>query len=245
MNPLLLPVVAAQGIWVRSKTERIPPATGPIEGTAGDGSGVPVRIGVLGESTAAGCGVDTQAEGFPAVLAGELATRTGRPVEWEVVGEYGATVRRIRHRLMPRLGENLDVAVLLAGVNDVLTRRSPQEWSDDLGPVVDHLAGRAKHVVVAGTPTFESVPSLPRFLARYLGEHATALDEASRRVCAERQRATWIGAEALLPMRPEFFARDGFHPGATGYRFWAEAVANHLADRRGDLLTEAASTTRD
>jgi lysophospholipase L1-like esterase len=197
-----------------------------------------MRIGVLGESTAAGCGVDTQEEGFSAFLAGDLATRTGRPVDWEVVGEYGATARRIRHRLMPRLGEDLDVAVLLAGVNDVLARRSPREWGDDLGAVVDHLAGRAKHVVVAGTPPFESMPSLPRVLARYLAEQATALDKASQRVCAERG-ATWIGTESLLPMRPEFFARDGFHPGATGYRFWAKAVANHLADRRGEAAEDA------
>ncbi|MFI6653758.1 SGNH/GDSL hydrolase family protein [Streptomyces sp. NPDC050529] len=239
MNPLLLPIVAAQGLWVRSKTERIPPASGPTEGTEGEGAGAPMRIGVLGESTAAGCGVETQAEAFPALLAGMLAGRTGRTVAWQVVGEYGATLRRVRHRLMPGLGGDLDVATLLVGVNDVLVRRSPQEWADDLEVVVDHLAGQAEHVVVAGTPPFASVPSLPGVLGRFLAEQAAALDVASRRVCAERERVTWIGAEALLPMEPEFFARDGFHPGAVGYRRWAEAIADHLADHRGDLLSEA------
>ncbi|MER5515220.1 SGNH/GDSL hydrolase family protein [Streptomyces sp. NPDC002763] len=239
MNPLWLPVVAAQGLWVRSKTERMPPAAGPTEGSVGDGSGPPVRIGVLGESTAAGCGVGTHEEGFPVFLARELAARTGRTVEWQVVGENGATLRHIRHRLMAGLGEQLDVALLLAGVNDVLARRTPREWGDDLGAIVDGLAGRAQHVVVTGTPPFGSLPSPPRVLAGYLAEQAAGLDEASRRVCAEQRQATWIGSEVLLPTGPEFFARDGFHPGATGYRRWAEAVADHLAERRGDLLAPA------
>jgi hypothetical protein len=114
MNPFLLPVIAAQGIWVRSTTEKLPPAAGPTTGTAGDASNPPVRIGVLGESTAAGCGVNTHDNGFPGALARELAARGSRSVSWEVVGQNSATARRIRHRLLPQLGRDLDVAVLLA-----------------------------------------------------------------------------------------------------------------------------------
>lgn len=33
-----------------------------------------------------------------------------------------------------------DVAVLLAGANDVLTRRTPEEWWDDLAAILDGLA---------------------------------------------------------------------------------------------------------
>jgi len=126
VNPLLLPIVAVQGMRVRAATEVLPPAAGPTSGTAGeDTSQPPLRVAVLGESTAAGCGADTNDNAFPGRLAGELATRTGRSVEWQVVGQYGATARRIRYRLLPELGgEKLNVAVLLAGVNDVLTRRT-------------------------------------------------------------------------------------------------------------------------
>jgi lysophospholipase L1-like esterase len=113
-----------------------------------------LRIGVLGESTAAGCGVDTHEEGFPGCLAREFVARTGRPVTWEVVGQFGATSRRIRHRLLPELGGELDLAVLLAGGNDVLARRTPGEWRDDLTAIVSGLADRAEHVVVSGIPPF-------------------------------------------------------------------------------------------
>lgn len=229
MNPLLLPVVAVQGMWVRSATEVLPPAAGPTNGTAGEAAGTPVRIGVLGESTAAGCGVDSHDDGFAGCLAREFAARTGRPVRWDVIGQNSATARRIRYRLLPRLAGDFDVAVLLAGVNDVLGRRPPGQWGDDLAAIVDDLAGRADHVVVAGLPPFGAFPSLPTTLGRYLARRADALDEVSRRVCAQRPSATWIGSAGIEPVGPDFFARDRFHPSAAGYRRWAQSVADRLA----------------
>lgn len=236
MNPLLLPVVAVQGMRVRSSTETLPPAAGPTTGvaeatgtTGTEPAGPPVRLAVLGESTAAGCGVETHDEGFAGCLARALAARDGRRVTWEVVGQNAATSRRIRYRLLPELGKSLDVAVLLAGVNDVLGRRGPREWEADLAAIVDALAGRAERVVVTGIPPFDVFPSLPATLGRYLAERAKALDEVSRRVCAGRPRATWLDSTDILPAGPDFFARDRFHPSATGYRRWAQAVEAHLA----------------
>jgi lysophospholipase L1-like esterase len=229
VNPLLVPIAAVQGMWMRSTIKLASPAAGPTSGTVGDPSRPPVRIAVVGESTAAGCGVDTHDHGFPGWLARELAARTRRPVTWEVVGQFGATARRIRYRLLPRLGENLNVAVLLAGANDVLTRRTPGQWRDDLAAIVGDLAGRAEQVAVAGVPPFAAFPSLPTTLGRYLAQRAGALDAVSQQVCAKHPRVTWIGSTDILPMGPDFFAHDCFHPSAAGYRRWAQAVAEHLA----------------
>jgi lysophospholipase L1-like esterase len=228
VNPLLLPIVAVQGMWVRSSIKFASPATGPTSGTVGDAAGPPARIAVLGESTAAGCGVDTHDDGFPGCLARELAARTHRPVTWEVVGQHAATARRTRYRLLPQLGENLTVAVLLAGANDVLSRRPPADWGDDLAAIVNDLTDRAEHVAVIGTPPFAAFPSLPTTLRRYLAERASALDEVSQRVCAEQPRATWMSSTDILPVSLDFFAQDGFHPSAVGYRRWALAVADRL-----------------
>jgi lysophospholipase L1-like esterase len=229
VNPLLMPLVAVQGMWVRFTTEILSPATGPAVGTVGDEFGRPVRIAVVGESTAAGCGVGTHGDGFPGCVARELAARTRRAVTWEVVGQHAATARRIRHRLLPRLGEDLNAAVLLAGVNDVLTRRAPEQWGDDLAAIVDDLTDRAEHVAVTGLPPFDAFPSLPALLGRYLAQRVGTLDAVSLQVCAERPRATWISSTDILAAGPGFFARDGFHPSALGYRRWAVAVADHLA----------------
>ncbi|MEW2355959.1 SGNH/GDSL hydrolase family protein [Spirillospora sp. NPDC029432] len=229
MNPLSLPLVAVQGLWVRATTERLPEASGPYSGVAGNGSGAAVRVGVLGESTAAGCGVGSYEDGFTACLARELAERTGRPVEWEVAGRNSVTVGEVRDELLPRLGDGLDAAVLLAGVNDVLHRSSPRKWEDDLSAVLDGLGQRAGRVVMTGVPPFRAFPSLPGALRGYLAERADALDAVSRRVCAGRPTVTWVDSGGIVPAGPEFFARDRFHPSAEGYRRWAQAVAELLA----------------
>ncbi|MCW5250437.1 SGNH/GDSL hydrolase family protein [Streptomyces sp. SHP 1-2] len=230
MNALLMPLIAAQGLWVRARTEVLPEAGGPTTGTVGEGApGTPLRIAVLGESTAAGCGVDSHDEGFPGSLARALSERHGAPVAWEVVGQHGATGRRVRHRLLPRLGRDYDLAVLLAGSNDVLGRRAPEEWGEDLAAILDELADRSASVVVVGIPPFADFPSLPSALARYCAERAAAADRVSRTVCAERPRTTFMGSTDIMEITPDFFARDGFHPSAFGYGRWARAVSDHLS----------------
>ncbi|WP_116952954.1 SGNH/GDSL hydrolase family protein [Jiangella endophytica] len=231
MNRLLFPVVALQGLWVRSTFTLAQPVDARVAGTVGTvGSGgeAPLRVAVLGESTAAGSGVDSHDDGFAGALADALAARSGRPVDWEVAAQFGATARRVRYRLLPRLTGDYDVAVLLAGANDVLTRRPPADWGADLAVIVDGLAARAARVVVAGVPPFGLFPALPRTLRRYLGERAAALDEVARQVCAARPGATWttVGSDDPPPM--DFFCADRFHPSATGYRLWASAVADAI-----------------
>jgi lysophospholipase L1-like esterase len=226
-----------QGIWVRLTAERLPVAGGPASGVAGAASGVAgagpgaaLRVAVIGESTAAGVGVREHGDGFAGCLARELAGRAGRPVEWAVAGEHGANARRIHEALLPLVAPDLDVVVLLAGVNDALEGRAPRRWGEDLALLAGSLAVRAKHVVVPGIPAFTLFPSLPRALGRYLTRRAAALDLVSREVCAAQPRVSWLDTLAIEPVTPDFFASDGFHPSAAGYRRWAEAVADQLGD---------------
>jgi lysophospholipase L1-like esterase len=224
---LQLPVAAVQGMWMRSTTKTAPPATGLTSGTVGTTSRTPLRIAVVGESTAAGCGVDNHDDGFAGWLAREITTRTQWPVQWQVVGQFGATARRIRYRLLPQLGEDLNVAVLLAGGNDVMSRRSPDQWREDVSAIVDDLMERADYVVVTGMPPFALFPSMPTTLGCYLSERAAALDAISRQICAVRPCTTWVEMTEVPP--PDFFASDRFHPCAAGYQRWAQVIADLLA----------------
>lgn len=230
MNPLLLPIVALQGRWVRSRIELLPEAPGPTDGIMGDSDGSPLRLVVVGESTAAGCGADSHEEAFAGAFARALWRRRGRPVAWKVLGRHGATIRRVRHRMITELSGRADVAVLLIGVNDVLARTPLPRWRDDLAAVLDVLAARAERVVVAGIPPFESFPSLPRLLGQYLAERGRLLDGGARDVCAAWPGVAWVGMDDLGQAEAGFFARDGFHPSPAGYGQWAEATAQRLED---------------
>ena len=226
MRRLQLPIAAVQGMWLRSTIKLAPPAPGPTTGRAGTGTRPALRIAVVGDSTAAGCGVNSHDEGFAGSLAREIATRTQRPVEWQVAGQFGATARRIRHRLLPEVTDDLDAAVLLAGGNDVMGRRTPDEWRDDLTAIVDGLMERADRVVVAGTPPFALFPAMPATLGRYLTERAAALDEVTRQICASRPCTTLVTVPGVPG--PDFFAADRFHLSAVGYGQWARVIADHL-----------------
>ncbi|WP_436531527.1 SGNH/GDSL hydrolase family protein [Actinoplanes sp. HUAS TT8] len=241
MSALFLPVVAVQAMWMRHRKVTIPAAAGPSSGVLHAGAET-LRIAVVGDSIAAGYGVESHDQGFSGSLARELSERTGRTVAWSAVGQYGATVRRVRHRLLRRLTGPYDVVLVVAGANDVLGGRQPHEWAEDLTAVVEALSREATRVMVAGIPPFAQLPCMPRILGRHLARRAEALDRASREVCASFPAAAWVDGEVLLPYRSEYFAPDGFHPSALGCRRWSAAVAEDLPTPSIDALAPRSVT---
>lgn len=225
MTALLFPVAIVQGRRFMATTTMAPPAAGRPCGTAGAGDSPPLRLTVLGDSMAAGHGVDDHEEGIAAQLAQILADRRGRPVTWTTIGQFGATTRRIRHRLLPTVAASCDVAVLMAGGNDVLARRSLTQSRVDYAAILDALTARAERVVAFGVPPFRSFPSLPWALSRYLSARGDRFDAMAHDLCWERN-VEWISASVALDA--SFFAGDGFHPRADGYRFIAATIAKTL-----------------
>lgn len=230
-TPVIRAVALVQGMWVRRRVDLLPAAAGPTAGT--EGAGDPERtldIGILGESTAAGCGVGSHRDGFAGALARKLSQSASVPVRWRVVGQHGATASRIRHRLLPQLEGTFDVVVVMAGANDVLAQRTIEEWGGDLTAIVEQLGRMSRRVVVTGTPPFATFPSLPRTLGRYLSARGARLDEVSRQICRTTPDTHFAETDAGI-VDATFFAADGFHPGSHGYERWADAVAAALPVR--------------
>ena len=96
------PVIYAQGKRLRRETPRLPDAAQPWSGHVPAPAGSapttprvpsPLRVLVLGDSTAAGVGADTQDQALPGNLARELSARWHVAVDWRAMGENGATAR--------------------------------------------------------------------------------------------------------------------------------------------------------
>lgn len=219
----LAPLLAAQALWVRRTTPRLPEAAGPATGSTAGGTcpchapaSPPIRLAVLGESTAAGVGVGTHDEGLAGHLAADLARRTGRPVTWQVAARSGATARRVVADLVGGLAP-ADLAVVALGVNDLLELTRLRAFERDLTELLTLVP--AEHVLVSAMAPVGRFPALPRPLRTVMGLRARALDEVIARVAGERY------APAELPVEAEgFFAADGFHPSARGYQAWAAAL---------------------
>jgi lysophospholipase L1-like esterase len=234
-SPLLLPLALAQGVLVRLRTPRLPPARG-VRGLAAapalkkavafhDGS--PLRLLAVGDSIIAGVGCPTQDQALTGQLAVALAARLGRAVEWNTSGVNGATARTAL-QLVPQAPVDADLCLVSVGVNDVVRWTSPARFGTALTALVETLLERSPRAAVlfAGVPPIGSFPSLPTWpLGRLLGERAAQLQSVARDFAGReplRGRLHCFDLPGQLPA--EMFSPDGFHPGPRGCTIWAEGL---------------------
>ncbi len=231
------PVLLWQGRRVRRDTPKLPEAEGPRDGVVGaDRPGRPLRLLIVGDSSAAGVGASVQDEALAGRLVGRLAPRLARPLAWRLVARTGTTTREALALIDAGPADRFDVAVVALGVNDVTALRPVPRWLADVERVHArlHARHRVRRVLWSGLPPMHRFPALPQPLRGVMGLHARALDAALGRWCAARPsgalpRATHVPLPAMSD--PALIASDGFHPGPGAYVLWAEALAPHVAGR--------------
>lgn len=240
---MLLP----QGRRLRRSTPRLPDAPLPWHGNVdgggpGNESGAsrPLNLLVIGDSTAAGVGVDHAALGLGGRLAEALAARTQRPVHWRAAGRNGATARDlIGHHLTPALGGPTDVVFLTVGANDALAMRSARAFRRDIRCILERTfaAHPQAALLMSSLPAFFRFRMLPDPLKRSLYRHSQSLEREARALVAAQRRAHM--SPPPPPYTDGFFAVDEFHPSAIGYKDWADfAVDDAWSVGFGRLLDE-------
>jgi len=191
----------------------------------------PYRILVVGESTAAGVGVATQVEGLAGQLADLMAMRLLRPVSWRVIGRSGITASCAAELIAEEPacpGQQSELAVVDLGVNDVLERTAPGDWTRHVRALVDGICTRlgAQCVALSSVPPMQRFVGLPQPLRAVLGRRARTLDACLKALASEMDNVRHV---ALSPsVGPGAFAGDRFHPSAAGYRAWALRLANAI-----------------
>lgn len=194
---------------------------------AGGGTGAPVRLAVLGDSTAAGVGSPGVATSLPVLVAERVAAQLGRPVEVVGRGVSGARTSDVTLRQAPRLERGaFDVVLVVIGSNDA-THATPwwelDEQTTAMARAVRSAAGAP--VILGGVPEFTTVPALAQPLRWVVGRYAAVVRAAQRRV----DGVTFVDIAAEASPRflgvPESMSSDGFHPSPVGYGFWADALA--------------------
>lgn len=196
----------------------------------GDGSGRPVRVAVLGDSSAVGYGVERPDQTIGAIVAAELTSVTGRPVslvDLAVVGAESAELDEQVDRMLATTPEQ-DVALILIGANDITHGVRPKTAARRLGAVVQRLVDAGIHVVVGTCPDLGVLRPLPQPLRWYCGRMSNQL--------ARRQTVAVVGAggrsvslgdllAADFDAHPELmFSIDRFHPSSQGYAVLARAL---------------------
>lgn len=223
-----LPVYVWQGLATRLSTERMHPAAGPVTGRI-DGVGDEIRLLVIGDSSAAGVGVEDTQDGLAARLAEELVRITGRSVTWRAAGSNSATCAQVRDHVVPNVApRDFTHVVISCGTNDMKNFHRVGTFRRDFGTLLYALKARFPEAQVFWSQMVDMrlVPSLPQALGLILDIRVDALNAKGARLCRERG-VTCIGP---VPIEgPDGFARDGFHAGAEGYKAMARHVAAAIA----------------
>lgn len=227
----LLPLIAAQAVWAQRRTPRLPEAAGERDGELGAAAGRPLRLLIVGDSSAAGVGVAHQREALAHHLAQALHARLRRPVRWRLVARSGANTEHALELLEAAKAQRevqADLAVAVLGTNDVVDRLSIARALAARARLSDWLRANAgvAHVVHAALPPMQRFPALPLPLRHIAGEEARRHDRALKAWCATRDDVShaWMGVD----LRPELMALDGFHPAEPIYRHCGEALARHI-----------------
>jgi lysophospholipase L1-like esterase len=216
----LAPVLFRQSRRVRRATPWLPAAAKPWSGTVAGPD--PLRLLVLGDSTAVGVGAKTQNEALAGNLARELRSRLGRGVEWRAVGRSGDTAAELIRDFLPEAtAESYDFVFLSIGTNDSIQVRSRGSFVRDIRTLVSALraANPDAPILMSSLPAFRNFHHLPEPLRRTLDRHARSLEAGARAALADFPNVTMSAPPPPYPA--DFFAADQYHPSAAGYRDWA------------------------
>jgi lysophospholipase L1-like esterase len=241
----LLPLLLWQAVQVRRRALELPEAAGKRHGRQAAGrSSAPLRVLLVGDSSAAGVGVRQQDQALAGQLALHLAEALGRPVHWQLIARTGHTTGEALQHLRESLLQPADVLVTALGVNDVVRQVPASRTLEQLQALHAEAQARAgvRYWSHQALPPMQQFPLLPAPLRWVLGAQAEGLnhlllqtlgDQPDRGLMRPPVRLAGAGAAELM-------AEDGFHPGAPGYALWGQVLAQHLA-RRWQRLERAAS----
>ncbi|ARP74297.1 GDSL family lipase [Streptomyces pluripotens] len=200
-------------------------------GTYGIPGEPPLRLTLLGDSTAAGQGVHRSGQTPGALLASGLAAVAERPVVLQNVALPGAQSDDLDRQVTLVLSAPLpvpDVCVIMIGANDVTHRMPPTRSVRHLSAAVRRLRTAGAEVVVGTCPdlgTIEPVQQPLRWLARRASRQLAAAQTIG--VVAQGGRTVSLG-DLLGPefeANPrELFGPDNYHPSAEGYATAAMAI---------------------
>ena len=115
---LLSPLLIAQAVLTRRRAPMLPEAAGDRRGVFGRG---PVlRVLIVGDSSGAGVGVQTQDLALAGHLTRTLAEAAQAEVHWHLVAKTGITSAQALELVKQERPRPADVAVVVLGVNDVI-----------------------------------------------------------------------------------------------------------------------------
>ncbi|WP_371196034.1 SGNH/GDSL hydrolase family protein [Glaciecola sp. SC05] len=220
---LTFPVLLIQGKRVKQNALKLPEAAGPRQGNANNKALPTVNILIIGDSSAAGVGVDHQDD----AIAGQLANvlKGDINVSWQLIAKTGAQTKDMVAMLSAAtISSPIDIVITSLGVNDVTSLQRSSKWLVAQDKLHEYCLStlNAKHIIVSGMPPLHRFPLLPQPLRWIIGSRAKQLDKQQLKKIKKQPN---VSHQALpFDLGANAMAIDGFHPGAVAYQVWAASL---------------------
>lgn len=221
----LLPILITQGVWAKIKTPRLPEAKGERKGLIGHGK--LVKLLILGDSAAAGVGVDHQNNALIGKLLKQFDLEQYQ-LDWQLHAKNGNTLLDLHDIVNQLPTQKFDIVITSSGVNDIVKQHSLKQWSENATKLYQQLNSKfdSPHILFTQVPPLQYFTALPRTLAWYLGKHATAFDQKIQDLSSQWPSLHHIAL--ALPNQKEYLASDGFHPSELSNDIWAKTIMNYI-----------------
>lgn len=222
-------VVAGQMMLARSRRYAQPDLRLAMRATFGDAAAAPLRLVLLGDSTALGVGVERVTDTVGGQLAVLLAEAPGgRRVELSSVAVSGSRSADLGTQVARALvGDRPDVAVVLVGGIDAINFIPPTEAAEELAAAIGRLRAAGVAVVVGACPDLGAARAFAPPLRQLVGWQARRLARAQIvAATAAGGVPVDLAAKTGAVFRADAgtYCHDGYHPSADGYRVWAHAL---------------------
>lgn len=206
-----------------------------------------LRFVVIGDSAAAGLGVDRADQTPGVLLAKGVAEAAARPVLLSCVAVVGARSRDLDDQVTRALQIRPHLALIIIGANDITHATRPHVAVRLLHDAVARLHAQGCAVVVGTCPDLGSIQPVAQPLRAYARrasrELAQAQAGAARSAGGVPVPLGAILGPAFQASPEEYFSADRFHPSATGYAACVRELlpaALEALEQRGEVPTPVA-----
>ena len=225
----LLPVLIPQGIWTKWHTPRLPEAMGERQGISGKGK--IIRLLILGDSAAAGVGVNQQKD----ALLGQLLKQFDLEhyqVHWQLHAKSGNTLLNLQQILQEVPAQSFDIVIISSGVNDILQQHSALKWQQNFLHLYRSLQAYfgQPQILFTQVPPLQYFTALPKQLAWYLGKWSNYYNQQLHSHSKHLVNFHYVAID--LPTSREYLATDGFHPSHLSYTIWAQDIFKYLSKEK-------------
>nr|WP_315277236.1 SGNH/GDSL hydrolase family protein [uncultured Acinetobacter sp.] len=226
----LFPALLIQGNRVKKNTIRLSEAEGARDGITGQGQTLTLLI--LGDSAAAGVGVEHQQDALLGAMIAELKHQY--QLHWCLEAQSGNNTAQVIHQTQKLSNQKYDVVVTSVGVNDVTKLMSAQKWIKQQQQFYQLIRYKFQPelIIATGVPPMHLFPALPNPLSWLFGQYAKQMNLQLEKMVSKQKDMQWIeyDIQKYQSMNLEM-AKDGFHPSKEIYQIWGKEVADRILER--------------